>query len=213
MILAGVRAVVFDLDGVLMLSTGIHDAAFRAVLEPLGIHDFVYQPFAGMRTKDTLQAVFEARGVQGADVNALALRKTQLAHERIRAENPIAPGCLETLTALHRRFPLALASSASPENVAAFLETNACRQLFAVVLDGTSVRHAKPSPEIYQAAFRQLGFDPGDCLVVEDAVAGIQAAHQAGARICGIGPPAEAQRLLDAGAAIVISQLEELLTR
>jgi len=122
-------------------------------------------------------------GVHDADVMQLASAKSEAALLRMREENPVVPGALDVVERLAAHFPLALASSGSRESVEAFLELNNARSLFRAVLTGSDVKAAKPSPEIYLEASRRLGIPPQDCLVVEDAEAGAQAAIAAGAEV------------------------------
>src|SRR5580698_9119908 len=113
--LTGVVAagIVFDLDGVLMYSTPLHDRAYREVLEGFPVIGFDYSRIAGMRTTDALRKVFADRNltISEPELGALAERKTARAHELILAANPVAPGCFQTLSQLAGRHRLALASS------------------------------------------------------------------------------------------------------
>jgi HAD superfamily hydrolase (TIGR01509 family) len=174
-----IRAVIFDMDGVLTDSSPIHAWAFQETLRPYGIE--VYYPrIAGMRTLDVIQMLLAEHGVHDADAVALGARKSELALQRMREENPVVPGALDVVERLAARYPVALASSGSRESIETFLELNAAQSLFQVVLTGSDVHAAKPSPDIYLEAARRLGFPPAECLVVEDAEAGAQAARAAG---------------------------------
>jgi HAD superfamily hydrolase (TIGR01509 family) len=178
------RAIVFDLDGVLVNSAPCHRAAFEEILAPFGIRDFEYSRFAGHRTRDVIEKVLSDAGcvVDAAIIDTAAARKSELARQKLAACDPVVPGCGDILRELSRRgYVLALASSGSPQSVALFLDSTAVRPLFRSVLTGADVRHAKPDPEIYQRTCEQLRVDPADCLVVEDAAAGIAAASLAGA--------------------------------
>jgi beta-phosphoglucomutase len=115
------------------------------------------------------------------------------------------------LRSLSQTHKLALASSASAATVNAFLDQNGLRPLFQCVVHSGDVRQAKPSPEIFQTAFLRLGLAPANCLVVEDAIAGIQAAKSAGAAACGIPSTCAVSELLAAGADLIIDRLEDLL--
>ena len=176
------KGIIFDLDGVLTDSTPIHDWAFREILRPYGI-GVDYQRIAGMRTLDAIRMLLAENGVDDANAASLARAKSEAALRRIRAENPVVPGALDLVERLSARFPIGLASSGSRESVDAFLEMNRARPLFQVVLSGSDVKAAKPSPEIYLEAARRLGIPPPDCLVVEDSKSGAQAAIGAGAEV------------------------------
>jgi beta-phosphoglucomutase len=205
--------IIFDLDGVLMHSTPFHDRAYREVLEGFPIIGFDYAPIAGMRTADALRKVFAGQNqdISEPDLAALAERKTVRAHELILAANPVAPGCLETLSQLAVRYRLALASSASQRTVEAFLQLSGTRDLFRSIIWGSMVKEAKPAPGIYLRAAAELWLSPEQCLVIEDAVAGIEAGLRAGCVVCGITSMHSAAELTAAGASMTIDRLEELI--
>jgi len=208
-----IRGIVFDLDGVLLLSSAIHDESYRQVLKPYHIRDFDYSRFSGMRTRDCIRTILTENGIPAADaeVRAVAEAKSRLALDRCLAENPIAPNCIPVLTALRELYSLALASSGSETSVNAFIDRNALRPLFQCILHGNDVVHAKPAPDIFQKAFARLDLPAQECMVVEDAVAGIQAAKAAGALACGILTTRSECDLRHAGADLVIQRLDDLL--
>jgi len=207
------NGLVFDMDGVLLTSSPIHEAAYRQALAALPVRIFDYSRIAGLRTRDGIHAVLAENNILLTDdqVEELAVAKSRIALERIIAENPIAHGARGVLVSLSGRRQLALASSASPETVSTFVDRNELRPLFRCVLHSGNVSSAKPSPEIYEMAASRLGLAPGACLVIEDAVAGIQAAKAAGAVACGIPNTCPADQLEQAGADFIIERLEDLL--
>ncbi len=210
-----IAGVVFDLDGVLILSRDCHRLAFEEVLLDFGIRDFSYDEFAGWRTPEVFQAMFgrhpEAVETVTSDLIAqCSSRKTAKARQLIDADFPLAPACVATVRQLARRYQLALASSGSRPSVQAFLEHTALRPSFQSVLTGDDVHHAKPHPELFERSIHNLGLHPDRCLVIEDSAAGIQAARAAGARVIGVGSPSQAADLTAAGAENVIAAVREL---
>ncbi len=207
------RGIVFDMDGVLLASSPIHEAAYRSALRGYDIPHFRYPNLASMRTRDGILTVLTEHNIAFSDdlVEKLAVAKSRLALAGIKTQNPIVPGARNVLVAMSQRFKLALASSGSEESVTAFLFLNDLRSLFHCTLHSGDVQHAKPSPEIFEAAILRLGLKPTDCLVVEDAVAGIQAAKAAGAVACGIPTTCTENELEQAGADLLIDRLEDLL--
>ena len=149
---------------------------------------FSYARVAGLRSFDGIRAILRENGIELPEeqMARLAAAKSRIALAHIVEENPIVPGARGVLEALYKRAKLALASSASPASVDAFLDRNNLRSLFHCVLHSGDVRNAKPSPEIFELAIRRLELGAASSLVVEDAVAGIQAAKAAGAVACGI---------------------------
>ncbi len=206
------RAVIFDMDGVLVHSSGIHSRAFEEVLKPLGV-PFDYSEYAGMRTRDVMERAVRAAGlVMGsAELEHLSRRKSAAALRRLTQENPLAPRSREVLERLSARYPLALATSASDSTVEAMMGGNLLLPYFRHIVSAAQCREAKPSPEIYLRAAQLLDVDPSSCLVVEDAAAGIAAAKAAGAICAAIAGtlPYEALRMSDAD--LVLTDISELL--
>ena len=205
MIDTAIRGIVFDLDGVLIHSAPSHAAAFEQVFARCGIHDFEYAPYAGWRTSEVIADVLARRGrsVSAEAVAEMAREKSRLARQLLEASNPLAKDCEATLAKLAGRFRLALASSGSRSSVDAFLKLTGSRSLFRSVLSGEDVTRAKPDPEIYVRSVEGLGLEAAQCLVVEDAVAGVSAARAAGCPVVGM--------VAAAGADQVIANLSELV--
>ena len=207
-----IRAIIFDLDGVLMLSTDCHRAAFDEVFRGLGIDDFDYTPYAGWRTLEVIADVLTRRGQSASaeTIAAAAAEKSARARELLYASQPLAPGCEALLAKLAADYHLALASSGSRSSVDSFLQLTGSRSLFRSVLSGGDVTKAKPDPEIYKLSAQRLGLKPSECLVVEDALAGVKAARAAGAEVVGLAGTYSADMLREAGACETISTLVDL---
>ena len=201
------------MDGVLLNSSPIHAAAYQEALRGLPISNFRYSRVAGMRSSDGMRGILKENNIDLPDekIDALAQTKSRIALAHIAAANPIVPGADAVLRALAARTKLALASSASAEGVNTFLDRNELRHLFQCVVHSGDVRSAKPAPEIFELAICRLGLKPAESLVVEDAVAGIQAAKAAGAVACGIPSTCGAAELERAGADLIIDELKDLL--
>jgi HAD superfamily hydrolase (TIGR01509 family) len=207
-----IQGIIFDLDGVLIDSSVCHRDAFLTVFAPFGITDFNYSNYAGRRTPDVVEEVFRRAGI-GADgelIARTAKEKSRLARECLSARAPLAEGCPEILQELAGHYALALATSGSRSSLDIFLEMARCRQLFRSILSGEDVTHAKPDPEIYRRSFETLGIPSSRCLVVEDAVAGVEAARAAGATVAGLVGTCPGESLHQAGAAHIIQKLPEL---
>lgn len=206
------RAIIFDMDGVLMHSSPIHDAAYRQALAAVPGLAFTYAAVAGMRTDEAMRRIFAANHLPAADsqIAALSAEKTRLARAWIAERNPIDPDCLPTLQALRPAYRLALASSASKGTVDLFLDANGLRPFFDCVLDGADVHAAKPAPDLYLLCCSQLNLPAADCLIVEDAVNGIEAGKSAGATVWAIPATCSPERLTAAGADLVLDNLSGL---
>ena len=179
-------ALIFDMDGVLLDSTGLHMRAWVSYLERNSIADTsVIYRMLGKRNDEIVRDIF------GHDLPEEALREHGAAKERLYREL-MAPvleqhyvaGARELLRAAHQQgIPLALASNAEPLNVDFVLDGSNLRPLFSAIVDGHQVAHAKPHPEIFLTAAARLGVAPANCIIFEDSPGGVQAALSAGGRV------------------------------
>jgi HAD superfamily hydrolase (TIGR01509 family) len=207
-----IRAVVFDLDGVLVNSAECHRAAFDKVFRQFGILDFEYPSYAGHRTREVIENVLRRAGITTCDetVASAAREKSRLARELLDAEKPLARGCRRVLAEVAQCHRLALATCGSRQSARWFLDLVGSHVIFQSVLTGDDVVNAKPHPEIYLRTVERLGLDPSECLVVEDSVAGIEAARAAGVKVVGLSGTCSEAELRRAGAARVIHRLTDL---
>ncbi|MGA3185901.1 MAG: HAD family phosphatase [Bryobacteraceae bacterium] len=199
----------FDLDGVLILSRDAHRRAFEEVFAPFGAFRFDYDRYAGWRTREVIRAVFSEMAHPPAEdiISQCAVRKSALARQFLAQNDPVPADCVPVIQRLSLRYSLALASSGSRESVGGFLDRTGLHGSFRSVLSGDDVEAAKPDPEIFSRSILALGLEPESCIVIEDAVAGIQAALLAGAKAIGMG---DERALTEVGADCVVSSLTEL---
>ena len=209
-----IDAVLFDMDGVLVDSEPLHFATTNAVLGRRG-RRLDAREYEGLKGLTDL-ALFERLGAR------FGLREAPLAlaHERVgdvlvaMAEGVLLPtdGALECLLALHADgLRLALASSATRSQVQLVIDKLGIRRLLDAVVSADDVAHGKPAPDIFLAAASKLGVLPADCLVVEDAVLGVEAARAAGMAAVALVPEGQDPAShLAAGALAVLPSLREL---
>jgi len=204
------KAVIFDLDGVVADSHPIHEAAWRTLLVEQGMDsktlnlDFLY---AGRPRGEILRHYLGDIGV--SEIERLGRRKDELygiaAHELITK-----PGVSRVLSQLNAEGILcALATSAGRARVLESLEWFGITKYFSVVITGEQVRSAKPSPEIFVLTAAKLGVEAKFCVVVEDSVAGVQAARAAGMKCAGYAHVERQAELKKAGADDLISVFAE----
>lgn len=210
--LSEIKAVIFDMDGVLFLSSDCHSKAYNEVLAGIGIQNFFYASVAGMRTDDAMRKILaeNKRKISDDEIESLVKRKRKRAIELLEQEGMIANGGFELVLCLRGRYRLALVSSASPQTIAVFLRKIGYGDAFEFVLDGSFVKEAKPSSEIYQVALKMLNLTPMECVVVEDAVSGVLAARNAGIQVIAVLGTETSEKLFDVGAGYVASDLLEL---
>lgn len=186
-----VRAIVFDLDGVLIDSeianvraAALGFAAVGVTLDPadhgriVGRHPFDYLPELARRY-----------GVAAVDLRRVATAQAA-AYARLALEPHALPGALETVRAFGARGKLVgLATSSERENVRAILSSLGIADAFRAVLTRDDVKRSKPDPEIYRLAASRLGVSPGDALAVEDSPHGVAAAKGAGLHCVAVRSP------------------------
>lgn len=190
------EAVIFDLDGVICHTDVYHYRGWKSVADELGIpfDETVNNRLRGVSRMESLEIILEA--YQGPPLSEE--RKVELArikNERYRimlAEmspadlDPSVRGALDELRA--RGLKLAIGSSS--RNARYILERVGLGDYFDAISDGTNITRSKPDPEVFLKAADFVGVEPARCVVVEDAVAGIQAAHAAGMHAVAIGDAA-----------------------
>ncbi len=175
------RPVVFDMDGVLVDSERIYEAAFRAYTAAVG-HPAVGDRFSetlGHRQDDFLPDLAAELGRPPAEVSE-GLREAEREVEAREGLQPM-PYVHETLERIARDGrEVALASSSRRATIARILGLLGIADAFAVVAGGDEVAHGTPAPDVYLLAARRLGRAPGDCVAIEDSPPGLASAAAAG---------------------------------
>ncbi len=209
----GIRAVIFDMDGVLVDSEPFGFEALRRVMARygLGYSEEENAEFLGRTTLESCRTL-RARHALPDAVEALADFYIQEMLEQI-GKGPIPmPGVPEVLVRLRAAgYPLALASSAEVRVIHANLTALALAPLFEAVVSGTQVARGKPAPDVFVAAAERLAVAPEGCLVVEDSRNGLLAAKAAGMR-CAIVPCAHTRHQDFREADHHLAALPDLLT-
>lgn len=204
-----IRAVVFDMDGVLTDSEPVINAAAIAGLREYGVAaepaDFL--PFVGMGEDCYIGGVAERYGCRYRP--AMKKRVYEIYLEILADRIKAFPGVQSLLGALRGRgVDLCLASSADRIKVEANLAAiRVSLTAFAAIVVGEDVACKKPAPDIYRTAAARLGLDPRECCAVEDAVNGIQAAKAAGMRCVAVAQSFPVEVLRDTHADVVRSSL------
>lgn len=204
-----IPAVIFDMDGVLVDSEPvITEAAIRALrLFGVEAHPADFLPFTGTGEDRFIGGVAQK---YGATYEKRMKDETYRIYQDIVEDNiKVYGGTLPLLQALTEHdVPCALASSADLVKVEANLRAAGIpMDTFQVVLTGDDVVHKKPSPEIYQLAAQRLGVRPWNCIVIEDALSGIAAAHAAGIRCIAVPTSFPEGQLLENGADWVCEEI------
>ena len=182
---APIPAFLFDLDGVVVDSNGLHVESWKEVARRHGFAcpDPEHIGKCGLRTRAVIRDLLRWP-VTDADADRIGFEKEDLYREWIRRDGIRAiPGVLDFLAAAQRLgIPCAVGSSAPRENVDLCLRALDAERFFAATVSGADVARGKPAPDIFLKAAAGLGIAPAQCLVFEDAPAGVAAAHAAGMR-------------------------------
>lgn len=186
-----IRAFIFDLDGVITDTAEYHYRAWKRLADEEGL------PFTrednealrGVSRRESLRLILKGRVYPEEQMQAMMKRKNDYYLEFIKGITPrdVLPGARELLEALRAAGYQTAIGSAS-RNAREVLERLGLGALFDAIADGASVERQKPAPDLFLHAARQLGREPGECVVVEDAAAGIEAARAGGFRTIGLGP-------------------------
>jgi beta-phosphoglucomutase len=203
---------IWDLDGTLVDTGENHFSAWRALMQEQG-RDLTYeqfQPTFGLRNDDVLTRHF-GFSADTADFTALGERKevmfrASLERDGIRLQ-PGAGALVEHLRALGAR--QAIASSAPPANIALMVRLLGFEDAFDAIVSSEEVAHGKPAPDIFLRAAERLGLTPARAVVLEDAIAGVQAGKTAGAKVIAIASTLPPERL--EAADLVVRSFEEVL--
>jgi beta-phosphoglucomutase family hydrolase len=206
----GTAAVIFDLDGVLIDSGAAHHQSWRLLAAELG-QEVTAGRFAasfGRQNRDIIPLLFGG-GDDEARIRRLSERKEALYRDLVRGRIPALPGAVALVRDCRRSgLKLAIGSSAPVENIHLALEEMGIADCFDAVVHDADVTRGKPDPEVFLIAAERLGVPPGDCVVIEDAPSGVQAALAAGMKAVGLTTYHAADRL--AAANLVVDHLSDL---
>ncbi|MCS7466965.1 HAD family phosphatase [Stieleria sp. ICT_E10.1] len=182
-----IKAIIFDMDGVLVDAKQWHFEALNTALELFGyrISQFEHhQRFDGLPTREKLRILAKENGFPhtlSEFVNEMKQHCLLETAERLCQPNPVHLETLETLRT--EGYDLALASNSIRRSVDRLMQLTSLNSLLSFTLSNEDVSQPKPSPEIYTLAIKRLGVFPNECLVVEDGDYGVAAAKAAGANV------------------------------
>jgi beta-phosphoglucomutase len=176
-------ALIFDMDGTLVHNMPIHNQAWQDTLAEAGVQidlDEFNRATTGKKTPEILRMTLGPQ-LNDSEMAYWGERKEALYRKRFACCREPLPGLLDLLEqAQTLGLPMAVASAAPPDNITFILDELDLRRHFQAVVGGEDVQHGKPNPEIFLKSARILGVEPENCLVFEDALAGIEAARRAG---------------------------------
>jgi beta-phosphoglucomutase len=178
-----IQAVIWDLDGVILDSADEHRRAWQRLAREEGfpMTDADFWATFGKRNDDIIASLWG--NLPPEQVKVLSDRKEMYFRELIKESAVPLPGAIELMRELHTSgFAQALASSSPVENINLIADVLGLKQYLSILVSGETVAKGKPAPDIFLKAASELQMNPSVCLVIEDAVAGVEAAHAAGMR-------------------------------
>jgi beta-phosphoglucomutase len=224
-----IRAIIFDLDGTLADTERLHFEAFAEVLRPAGIELSRGEYFGrliGYNDHDCFAAVLaeNREPANEARLAKLIASKAELYQRMIADRDVMYTGAEAFVHSCAERFPLLIATGTLRAEAEMILGRARIRELFLDVIAAEDVAHGKPEPDGFLAALGRLGFilrphpsiTADECLVIEDTVAGVEAAHRAGMRILAVCHSASADDLKAADVvrrSLAATDLDQVLRR
>ena len=186
-----IRAFIFDLDGVITDTAEYHYRGWKRLAEEEGLSfsRADNEHLRGIPRRESLMLLLKDRVYAEAKILEMMERKNKYYLDFIKEISPrdLLPGAKELLEEL-RAAGLKNALGSASKNASEVLDRLGIRSLFDAISDGHSVERQKPAPDLFLHAARQLNLSPAECVVVEDAAAGIAAAKAGGFRSIGLGP-------------------------
>lgn len=177
------KGVIFDWDGVVIDSSAQHERSWEILAEEISrpLPEGHFKLGFGKKNQVIIPEIL-GWATDAAEIAALSDRKEEIYRELVRQSGvQILPGARELVSALRLEgIPRAIGSSTPRGNLDAIFAATGLGELFDAVVCGDDVVHGKPAPDVFLLAAQMLGLPPAECLVVEDAHAGIEAAHRAG---------------------------------
>ena len=213
------KAIIFDLDGVIVDTAKYHYIAWRKIAKDLGF-DFSEnenENLKGVSRVQSLEFILQKGNISLSqkEKEALLIAKNEhyLGLISNMDDSELLKGIKELLFALHKE-KITFALGSASKNARRILEALQLTPLFSAIVDGTDVSKAKPDPEVFLIAAKKLCFTPKNCIVIEDSKAGIEAANSVDMISVGIGSAqvlSEADYVLDTTAKLTIDFLKKLM--
>ena len=212
------EAVIWDLDGVIADTAVYHYQAWRDVFKKRGVTytRAEFMPYFGRRHDSIIRSVLGDRLPQ-KELDAITEAKQQDYRRRVANHIRGLPGAVPLIKSLNAQaIKQAIASSAVPENIALIIGGLGIGDCFQAIVHGLEAREGKPDPQIFLLAAEKLKVSPADCLVIEDAIAGVDAANRAGMKCLAVtnshpaGDLSAADLIVDSLEKVAVAGLQKL---
>ncbi|MEE8471286.1 MAG: HAD family phosphatase [Dehalococcoidia bacterium] len=198
------KALIWDMDGVIADTAPFHFLSWQRAAQERGITftESDFKQIFGKRNPEIIAEKFGA-DIPAPDVDALAQRKEEHFRTLVGQNVKPFPGVLSLLHSLKAaKWKMAVVSSTPMENIELITRSLEIAGLFDTVVSDRDVSRGKPDPEGFLLAAERLGVEPGYCVVIEDAIAGVRAAKNAGMKCVAVTNTHPAERLAEADMAV-----------
>ena len=202
------EAVLWDMDGVIADTGTYHLQAWQVVFSERGFNysDEDFRRNFGQRN-DTIIKKVTGGSLSQAEVEAIAAEKEEVYRQRVARNIKPLPGAVELIKSLKGHgIKMAIASSAPLENVQLIIRGLDIADYFQAIVWGREVTEGKPSPQVFLLAAKRLKIEPANCVVIEDAVAGVTAAKRAGMKCVAVTNTRPRTKLIEAD--LVVDNIE-----
>lgn len=207
-----IKAVIFDLDGVITRTEAIQSGAESEVFAGVGVQitpKEIISRYSGWKDIEMFQDMAKRHEIK-EDIWKLREKKWEIVYQKLSQDSiPVVPGAAALIEKLQKYgYILALASSTNLKFILTILVNLAIKEKFKVIVSGDEVKVGKPNPEIFLSASSKLNVVPQACLVIEDAPSGVKAAKTADMKCIAITTSATRDKLQEAD--LIIDSLDEL---
>lgn len=213
-----ILGVIFDLDGVIVSTDNCHYLAWKKMAdeEEIPFDRTINERLRGVSRMESLSIILEkaTKEYTEAEKEAMAARKNGYYVELIGSLTPgdMLPGAMDTLRMLKEK-GIRIAIGSSSRNTPIILRQIQLDNTFDAVADGNAITRSKPDPEVFLLAAELLGLSPKNCLVVEDADAGVEAALAGGMRVLGVGGAAQNPKATFAAESLEKTDFDSILSK
>ena len=207
------KGLLFDMDGVLVDNLDVHKRAFRLFVSRYGVDKSIEElsRMFGKGNDDIMRELMPADVVGRVGLRELGYEKEAIYREIYAPTIAPTRGLTEFLSESRRRgLKCAVGSSGCMANVDFVLDGCGIRDLFEAAVPGDRVSRCKPDPEIYLTAAAALGLAPAECIVFEDAEAGIEAGKRAGMKVVALSTTFSADFLRDTAADLIVDDFTQV---
>ena len=207
------RAVIWDMDGVIADTAPYHFKTWQEAFRKRGAEftEAEFKRLFGQRADNIIRSTL-GQDMPQDEVDAIVREKNENFRRALKNSIKPLPGAIELIESLVKNgFRVALASSAPIQNIQLIINTLGIYNLFNVIVFGREVLESKPSPQIFLLAAQKLGVEPENCIVIEDAIAGVAAARRAGMHCIAITSTNTGERLQEAD--LIVDTLESITVK